>query len=103
MDSTEPGTDRTASAQRGAGSGRSVGRAFAVYTGLRALLFAVVLCLLVVAGLRGLPALAAALLVSSIASLFVLRGPRDAATAALAERSERREAEHARLRGMLDG
>ena len=97
MDSTETGSGSTAPA------GRSVGRAFALYTGLRALLFAVVLCLLLVLGLRGIPALAAALLVSSIASLFVLRGPRDAATGALAERQDRRAAEQARLRGMLDG
>jgi len=84
-------------------TGPSVGRAFAVYTGLRALLFAALCGVLLLAGLTGLPALVGALVLSSIASLFLLRGPRDSATAALAARQQRRQAEHARLRGMLDG
>ena len=91
-----------AGAAGAAAAGPGVGRAFAVYTGLRALLFVGVFGLLLLAGLRGLPALLGALLVSSVASVFVLRGARDRATAALAARQESRAAEHARLRGMLD-
>ena len=83
-------------------AGPGVAKAFAIYTGLRALLFVGVLAVLVLAGVSLLPALVGALLLSSIGSLFVLRGPRDVATAALAARHERRQAEHARLRGMLD-
>ena len=75
----------------------------AVYTGLRLLLFAGVYVVLRVAGLRGLLALAAALLISSIASPFALRRQREAVAAQLAARHERRQAERDRLRGMLDG
>ena len=80
-----------------------MGRAVAVYTGLRLLLFAGTYVVLRVAGLRGLLALAAALLISSIASPFALRRHREAVAAQLAARHERRQAERDRLRGMLDG
>lgn len=79
-----------------------MGRAVALYTGLRVVAFVGCYGLLLIAGLRGLVAIAAALFISSIASLFVLRGPRDAVTAALAAREESRAAERARLRSLLD-
>ncbi len=79
-----------------------LGRALAVYTGLRVAAFAVCFLLLVLVGLRGLLAIAAALLVSSLAGLFLLRRQRDEVTAALETRREVRAAEQARLRGLLD-
>lgn len=79
-----------------------VGRAAARYALLRLALFGVLLVGLHVTGLRGLFAVAAALFVSSVLSLFVLRRQRDALTAALTVRADRRDRERARLRGLLD-
>lgn len=80
----------------------ALGKSFMVYTGLRLLLFVVVCLLLTVLDVRGLVAIAIALLVSSIASLFLLKRQRDEFAAALLERNERRAQEKARLRSMLD-
>ena len=80
-----------------------MGRAFVVYTALRAGLFVGAYGLALVVGLRGLLAIAAGLLVSSLASPFLLRRQRDELAAALLDRRERRLAEKDRLRGMLDG
>jgi hypothetical protein len=78
-----------------------VRRPVAVYTALRVVAFIGSYGLLLLVGLRGLLAILAALLLSSIASLYLLRRQRDAVTAALAVRAEQRAAEKARLRGML--
>ena len=74
---------------------QSSGRAVAVYTLLRLLLFAVVAGVAFAAGLRGLALLVLALLASGIASWFLLSGPRarmseavDAAARRLRARTE---------------
>jgi len=77
-------------------------RAFAVYTALRALAFAGSYGLLLVLGVRAIPAIVLALLVSAVLSLLLLRSQRQAFADALAERHARRTEEQARLRGMLD-
>lgn len=56
------------------------------YTALRVLVFGVVLALLWLVGLRGFLLLLTALLVSGIASLFVLRRSRDQLSASLDRR-----------------
>lgn len=90
---TEPGP---------AASPRSLRRSVLVYTGLRVAAFAALFALLVLVGLRGLPAIAAALLLSSLASLFLLGRQRDEVAAGLQARREGKAAEQARLRGLLD-
>ena len=90
----------------GGGAGRArpgVGRAVAAYTAARVGLFGVLLLLLSAAGVRGLLGIAAAVFVSSVLSIVLLRRQRDALTGALARRAEDRAADRARLRGMLDG
>ena len=83
--------------------GPSVGRAAAVYTLARLTLFLLVVLLLnLLTGLGGLPLVAVALLVSSIAGYLVLNRQRQALAAAFAGRSERRAAEQAALRERLD-
>jgi len=79
-----------------------VGKAFAVYTGLRAVLFLGSFGLLLVAGANGLAAVFFALVVSSVLSIFLLRTPRNQLGAALAERNERKRADAQRLRSLLD-
>lgn len=95
------------SPERSSGDGRDagpgVGRAVAAYTAARVGLFGVLLLVLSSAGVRGLVGVAAAVFVSSVLSIVLLRRQRDALTAALARRAEDREAERARLRGLLDG
>lgn len=61
-------------------------RATLAYTSARILLFLAVLVLLYVAGLRSLPLLAVALLVSGIVSYFVLSKARDRMSASLSSR-----------------
>jgi Protein of unknown function (DUF4229) len=63
-----------------------------VYSLLRAGLFAVALGLLYLAGARGVLLLAMALLVSGLASLWLLMRQRDAVSAAVVERSRRARA-----------
>jgi hypothetical protein len=77
-------------------------RPWLVYTGLRIAAFVGCYLLLVLVGLRGLLAIAAALLLSSLASLVLLTRQRDAVAEALQARRGDRAAEQARLRGMLD-
>lgn len=79
-----------------------MGRPWLVYTGLRVLAFVGCYLLLVLVGLRGLLAIAVALLLSSLASLVLLTKQRDAVAAALQARRGDRAAEQARLRTMLD-
>lgn len=59
------------------------------YTALRFLLFAVTAALLWIVGFRGLWLLLFAILISGIASLFILNRSRDAMSAALVNRTER--------------
>lgn len=76
--------------------------ALVAYTGLRVLAFVGSYGLLLLAGLRGLVAVAGALLISSVLSLFALRHQRDGVATALERRRVARTAEQARLRGLLD-
>jgi Protein of unknown function (DUF4229) len=61
-------------------------RSLAIYTGLRLLLFAVVLVLLWLVGARGLLLLALAVLISGIASVVLLSSQRDALSSSLVTR-----------------
>ena len=79
-----------------------MGRAFAVYTALRAVAFVGAYGLLIVLGVRSIPAIVLALVLSALVSLVLLRPQRQAVADALAERHERRLTERERLRGMLD-
>lgn len=78
-----------------------LGRALAVYTGLRLALFAGLAAVLVLAGMALLPALVVALLGSSVGSVALLRRQRDQLAAALLARRDRaaaRRVEEARVR-----
>ncbi len=77
-------------------------RTFAVYTGLRVLLFVGSYGVLLVLGLPGLPALAFAFLLSGVLSLLLLRRPRDRFVVALEQRRAAKVEEQERLRGLLD-
>ena len=81
----------------------SVGGAWLRYTLLRLALFlATAAVLFLVLRLNGFPLLLVALLVSSIASLFVLQRQRDALVAAQEAKGLRRRAEKQRQRERLD-
>ncbi|MCU1672040.1 MAG: hypothetical protein JWN77_153 [Frankiales bacterium] len=78
-------------------------RLWLVYSGLRMALFlGVAAAIWVITQLNGFPLLLLALLVSSIASLFLLRPQREALVAAQERRAEARAAEKAALRARLD-
>ena len=77
-------------------------RAFAVYTALRAVAFVGAYGLMILLGVRTIPAIVLALLLSAVVSLVLLKPQRQAFADAIAVRLERREGERARLRGMLD-
>ena len=79
-----------------------MGRAFVVYTALRFVAFVGAYGLLIVLGVRSIPAIIGALVLSALVSLLLLRSQRQAVADALAERHERRLTERERLRGMLD-
>ena len=82
----------------------SVLRTYLVYTGLRLAVFAgTAAVLFLVVRINGFPLLLAALLVSSIASLFLLRRQRDALVRAQERKALARRAEKERLRAQLDG
>ena len=99
-----PGSDEAGNAPGGDGPAadagprrRGFGRLLATYTAGRALFFLAAAVLLnvltrpfVAGGVNGFPLLLVALLVSSIASLLLLRGQRAALTQAAAERTEAR-------------
>ena len=81
----------------------SVLRTYLVYTGLRLAVFVgTAAAIFFVVRINGLPLLLAALLVSSIASLFLLRRQRDALVLAQERKGEARRAEKERLRARLD-
>jgi Protein of unknown function (DUF4229) len=61
-------------------------KALAIYTGLRLLLFAVVLVLLSLVGARGLLLLALSVLISGIVSIVLLSPQRDALSSSLVSR-----------------
>jgi hypothetical protein len=76
----------------------SAGRAFLVYTGLRVALFLVSYVLLLAIGLTGFLALGAAVLVSAVLSIVLLRRQREALTSAsVARAQQRRVAKEQRL------
>lgn len=81
---------------------RTVGRAFALYTTLRLLLFLVVWALVQVVVAEPLLAIGIAVLVSAVLSVPLLRTYRDDLNRATAARVERRRAERERLRQGLD-
>jgi hypothetical protein len=81
----------------------SVLRAYLVYTGLRLAVFVgTAAALFLVVRINGFVLLLAALLVSSIASLFLLRRQRDALVLAQERKGEAKRAEKERLRARLD-
>lgn len=82
--------------------GTGVGRALAVYTALRLVVFLGTAGLFVLLGFNGFPLLLVALLVSSIVSLLVLRQQRAALVLAQAARREQRAADRRALRERLD-
>ncbi len=77
-------------------------RPFLVYTLLRLLLLVVLFAALRLVSVRVFPAFVVALLVSSVASLFLLRRQRDALSAAVISRRDAKESEQQRLRSRLD-
>jgi hypothetical protein len=77
-------------------------RAWLTYTALRLGVFAVTVGVLLVLGARGFLLLLAALLISSIASLVVLRRQRVALVAAQLAHRERRAADRAAARARID-
>lgn len=81
---------------------RPVGRALALYTTLRLLLFLSVFLLLQLVLQPALLALGAAVLVSALLSIPLLRPWRADLALATAARAERRGAERARARARLD-
>lgn len=83
--------------------GPSVGKAWLVYTGLRMAVFlGTAAALFLALRLNGFPLLLVALLVSSVASLFLLRRQRDALVLAQETKGRERREQKARLRERLD-
>lgn len=75
---------------------------FLVYTLLRLLMLVGLFAVLRLVSVRVFPAFVIALLVSSVASLFLLRRQRDALTAAAIARRDAKDAEKERLRARLE-
>ena len=80
----------------------SPGRAFLVYSGLRLALLLVSYLVLVALGLQGLLAVGAAVLMSALLSLVLLRRQRDAFTDASMARADQRRADREARRARLD-
>jgi hypothetical protein len=80
----------------------SPGRAFLVYSGLRLALLLVSYGVLVALGLDGLLAVGAAVLLSALLSLVLLRRQRDAFTDASIARADQRRAAREARRARLD-
>lgn len=80
----------------------SPGRAFLVYSGLRLGLLLVSYAVLRLIGLDGLLAVGAAVLLSALLSLVLLRRQRDAFTSASMARADSRRAERQARRARLD-
>ncbi len=85
-----------------AGPAPPLGRALALYTGLRALAFVGSYGVMLVLGVQRFAAIFGALLVSSVVALAFLRPQRDAVAQALAARADAKRAERERLRSILD-
>ena len=83
-------------------AGTGARRAWAVYTGLRLVVFIGTAGLLILLGLNGFPLLLAALLISSIVSLLVLSPQRAALVRAQVARREERQAQREAVRSRLD-
>ena len=81
----------------------SPARAFLVYSALRMALLLVSYAVLVALGLEGLLAVGAAVLLSALLSLVLLRPQRDAFTSASMARAEQRRSEREARRSRLDG
>jgi hypothetical protein len=80
----------------------SPARAFLVYSGLRLALLLASLAVLTLLGLEGLLAVGAAVLLSALLSLVLLRRQRDTFTAASMARADRRREEREARRRRLD-
>lgn len=80
----------------------SPARAFLVYSGLRLALLLASLAVLTLLGLEGLLAVGAAVLLSALLSLVLLRRQRDTFTAASMARADRRREERQARRRRLD-
>lgn len=79
----------------------AVGRAFAAYSALRLVLFVMVCATLYLVGLRDLPLVGTAVIVSAILSLIVLRQQREELARAVAARDEDRREARAAQRARL--
>lgn len=82
--------------------GVSPGRAFLIYSLLRLVLLVVSYALLLAIGLDGLLAIGAAVLMSALLSLVLLRDRRDAFTRASIARSHARREQRAQRRARLE-
>lgn len=89
-------------ARPGSAAPLSTGRAVLLYTTLRLLLFLLCWVVLLVLGMDGLLAAAAAVLVSSVIGLVALRPQRAALNEAVLARTERKRADSEALRRRLD-
>jgi hypothetical protein len=81
---------------------RSLGRALALFTTLRLLVFLVVWLLVALVVDEPLLAVAIAVVISALVSVPLLRGYRDDLNRAAAARGARRQAERDRMRSKLD-
>ena len=79
----------------------STGRALAVYTGLRVVLFLVAYVVLLLLGMTGFFALGAAVLASALLSLVLLRPQREALAKASVARADAKRAEREERRRRL--
>ena len=80
----------------------SPGRAFLVYSALRVVLLLLSYAVLTALGLDGLLAVGAAVLLSALLSLVLLRRQRDAFTAASMARADQRRADREARRARLE-
>jgi len=99
---TEPQPSSSSEPPSGASRPASPGRAFLLYSSLRLLLLLVTFGLVVAVGLEGLLAVGAAVLISALLSVVLLRRQRDAFTEASLARAEQRRAAKADRRARLD-
>ena len=91
---TEPTPQQPSSSEPPSRASRSAspGRAFLLYSSLRLLLLLLTFALMLAVGLEGLLAVGAAVLISAVLSVALLRRQRDAFTEASLARAEQRRA-----------
>lgn len=99
---TEPQPSPSPEPSSGPSRPASPGRAFLLYSSLRLLLLLVTFGLMLAVGLEGLLAVGAAVLISALLSVVLLRRQRDAFTEASLARAEQRRAAKADRRARLD-